>query len=79
MLSSLCCQLNTACLAKMSGTHLIVLLLAGTPGAVEQLEKEAGLFEIERQECARVSAPSTKPTPKVCCGYFSLRRRPRRP
>jgi nucleotide-binding universal stress UspA family protein len=30
-------------LAKMSGTHLIVLLLAGTPDAAEQLEKQAGL------------------------------------
>jgi nucleotide-binding universal stress UspA family protein len=39
-------------LAKMSGTHLIVFLLAGAPDAVEQLEKEAGL----RIELQRVSA-----------------------
>ena len=30
-------------LAKMSGTHLIVLLLAGAPDAAKQLEQQAGL------------------------------------
>jgi nucleotide-binding universal stress UspA family protein len=36
-------------LAKMSGTHLIVLLLAGAPDAAEQLETQAGLrIELER-------------------------------
>jgi len=30
-------------LAKMSGAHLIVLLLAGAPDAAKQLEQQAGL------------------------------------
>jgi len=36
-------------LAKMSGTHLIVLLLAGAPDAAKQLEQQAGLrIELHR-------------------------------